>query len=503
MFSDPSSQMHRAVPRVSAKLVPPVCASSALVAASRGVSQFVFGQKPMPDELIPRNQFQPYKPAKDAGVEVTVLGNGARLVTHNQEGAHAAVGIYAEAGAKYDPRSAPGLSYVMRWALMNSNFENSLFQIDRTIRSAGAAFEHQEIRKRFVGWKIEARGDSWKKPAENLVIGMAVPRFPEYDVERFRDTMDNLLEEQRWQRPREYAVDMLETVAFNREPLGNSRMVLPLSNGECSHDKLVAQWEQLCVPSRIIIAGINVPHSDLLAVYENSPYQHSATAPHHARAAAVPKLDVLSEATQYRGGSDEFEQESRAKAMSTKPNMEKETIAAVGFRSFGRDVNIKQYAASLVLQQLADVASADGIRYDRYDSHHGIRTFYRPYSGAGLIGFTVRAAPDKVVAEIAAGVALWRGLSADAEAVNAAVQRAAVRFYHDNVEYARDYLDFVASSLAAAGTTHTTAAEVLKAINEVTPADVQRALDIVKSDRPCLFATGETLGMPSLRQMGL
>lgn len=54
-------------------------------------------------------------------VESSTLGNGVRVVTHNCQSPHSVIGFYVQAGAKYDPCATPGLSYVMRQAILTSN----------------------------------------------------------------------------------------------------------------------------------------------------------------------------------------------------------------------------------------------------------------------------------------------------------------------------------------------------------------------------------------------
>jgi len=469
--------------------------------SSRSIAQYNFGH-PKLSEVYTGKGVIPTKKSDavvDHGVKVTQLTNGAKVITHNMEGAQVSVGAYVEAGPMYDPASAPGLSYVMRWAFTTSNYDNSLFQIDRTLRSSGASLEHLEVRKKFIGLRTDSRADMWQKPAENIFTGFAAPRFHESDIERFRDTFDNILSEQRWQQPRTYCTDRLEEVAFYKEPLGNPRHVLPNSNDACSSEKLLDNYAKYVLPSRTVIAGVNVDHSALVSAYENAPFPHSDTAPHHAKTAADRKvIDILSEDRQYTGG--EFhEQENRPKEMGTKPDMEYESIAAVGFRSFGRDANLKDYVASLVTRNLFDIAKNDGIRYDRFDTHHGIRSFYRPYAGTGLIGFTARTGPKEINKAVLDSLKEFQNLGV--ENLAAAKARATAEFFNTELESTRDYCNFLATSFTK-GTARVTPEEILAAIQAVSAADVKRVKDIAAASRPSIWVTGETLAFPSLRQLG-
>ena len=458
-----------------------------LRASSRlSIYEYQFGQpslkKAFASRIVP-----PAKPRQPSALQTTKLANGVRVVSHDLDGAITSLGVYADCGPMYDPIATPGLSYVMRFALQTSNMDSSLFQIDRVMRSTGNAYGHGEICKRYLSWKAEGRRDMWEKPFEMLATGVVAPRFHEADIERFRDTMDNQLEELRWQKPREYVVDQLETVAFYKEPLGAPRMVPKIANDRCSHKALLEHWAANFVPSRIIIAGVNVAHDALIAAYEKLPYKHSAEAPHHRRAAA-PQLSHANEQMQFYPGRHSVEYEARAAAMGTMPDMQAEVIAAVGVPTFGRDEGAKAYATALVTREIYDeaVRSIYGSRSSL--NYYGVQTFYRPYSSAGLIGYTIHGAPAEVEAMIKAAAGAFP-TAVDAAAVQRAVHCAQMRVAHEQTEMGRDYCDFLATSPYGIE-------ELAQAFAAVKQADVEEALKKMVSQKPAMFATGDTFTFP-------
>ncbi|KAK7200170.1 mitochondrial processing peptidase alpha subunit [Novymonas esmeraldas] len=463
-----------------------------LRATSRlGIYEYQFGQPSL--KQVFSNKITPAaKPRHVSALQATTLANGVRVVSHDLDGPVTSIGVYADAGPKYDPIATPGLSYVMRFALQTSNMDSSLFQIDRTMRATGNAYGHGEVCKRHLCWKAEGRRDMWEKPFEMLATGVVAPRFHESDVERFRDTMDNQLDETRWQSPRDYAVDQLETVAFYKEPLGAPRMVPRIANDRCSHKALLDHWAANFLPSRITVAGVNVPHDALVAAYERLPYKHSAEAPHHARAAA-PRLSHSNEAAQFYPGRQSVEYESRASAMGTMPDMQAEVIGAVGVPTHGRDESAKSYATALVTRELYEEAmrSAHGSRAGA--QHYGAQVFYRPYSSAGLIGFTVRGAPAEVAKMIETATSAFPSAVDDAGVARAA-HSAHVRLLHDQAEMVRDYCDFIATSPNSID-------ELTHAISAVTKADVEQALKNITARKPATYATGDSFTFPTVASL--
>eukprot|EP00672_Neobodo_designis_P022431 CAMPEP_0174849746 /NCGR_PEP_ID=MMETSP1114-20130205/17188_1 /TAXON_ID=312471 /ORGANISM="Neobodo designis, Strain CCAP 1951/1" /LENGTH=480 /DNA_ID=CAMNT_0016084141 /DNA_START=34 /DNA_END=1476 /DNA_ORIENTATION=- len=475
-------------------------ASMARAAAGRSIA--AWGLHPNMDaDMSDETHFPARAEAVPAPVRVSKLPNGARVITHDLKGPHVAVGAYLDAGAKYDPATAPGLSYVMRWALSSSNMDNSIFQQDRLMRAHGAAREHTEVRKRFIGLKMETMaGGHWQNIAHDIFTSVSAPRMPEWDVERFRDTFDNLLEEMRWNDPRTYCVDQVETVAYFREPLGNPRHVAPEMNAAASHAALIQQWAALCSPSRVVIAGVNIDHDALVAAYENAPFPHSAEAPHHKN--AQKQLPTVDERNQYHGG-ERVELEDRANAMKTKPDMDKEGIVAIAFPTFGAETNPKGFAAALVARELLAASLGESVAINQEPTHFGVESFYRPYAGSGLIGATIRDEPGAVQAHTLDAAAAVKGLATTPAALDAAKARAIARFANDHLDVARDYVDFLGTSLIGESLHRYSPDETFANVAAVDASAIKAMTDGFKTVRPSMFATGDVATLPSLRQMGL
>jgi len=439
--------------------------------------------------------------AAPASAQITELANGVRIISQDFGEPMAAVGVYnCAAGAKYDPCDKPGLNYVMRCALMLSSMSDSMFQFDRAVRSIGASFEHQEIRKQYLGWRVESRRDMIQKPLGMMLSCVAAPRFLDVEVDRYRDLMDAVTEEQRWKTPRDHVVEQLEQIAFYKETCGKPRYVPPQSNDDCSSKSLIDQWCATFLPKNIIVAGVNVAHTDLITAYENGEFPHSAKAPHFRQ--AIEGGMPSSEAAQYQGGRESSLPEKRYKEMSTKPHMNNETIAGIGWLAAGT-ANLKDYATALVLQQMVDVVAEDGIRCISTELDNGIRTFYSAYQTAGLMGVTTRSDPQTAKETFTAALSLFRRSTQQEINLKRAAQRAVLRFYHESIELRRDYLDFLASSIGVSGATQERTKEsVVAAIRAVTFQDVKAALDSSLAIEPCLYVTGDG-GIPSLKQLGL
>ena len=142
-------------------------------ASLRSIAEYNFGHVSLDRTYeAPQQQIGDTKSnalTRSAGpIKVTTLSNGIKCVSQNLEGAQVSIGVYAEAGAKHDPRNVSGLNHILRAALTTSNFDNSMFQVDRTIRAFGVSQEHFEVRKKFIGVRLDSRLDKWEPSAAHL-----------------------------------------------------------------------------------------------------------------------------------------------------------------------------------------------------------------------------------------------------------------------------------------------------------------------------------------------
>lgn len=461
------------------------------------ISAYEFGHPPMMSNFSKEVYPNP-KPLTWDAVKRTILNNGIKVVSQDRKGQMSSVGFFVEAGAKFDPMTAPGLSSVMRYAALTSNSSESLFQLDRAMRSVGAAYANVEVNKRHLGWTAEVAREHWKIPVEKLQNCFVVPRFAESDIERFRDTMDNQLEEKRWQNPREYCEEMLETVAFFKEPLGNPRSVQPQDNDNCSSAQLLKQYCRYFAPQRMTISAINVDHNELISYYSTLPFQLSSSAPHFSEA-LLESSAAVDEAKQFTGLKEGFKAEARAKEMGTHPHMDEDGTLAIGWLTYGADTNLREYATSLVCRGIIDASFSDCLRTNRSAVHFGHRSFYRPYSSAGLLGITFRGPLDARLQEEYKKI-LASGLPATGKVaqpdVTRGANRAALNYYTTHLENQRDALSTLATATFESDV-------VLAELQKVTVDDVNKAFAGMKKNKPVSFGTGLVHDFPSLRSLSV
>uniref|UniRef100_A0A146M5F2 Mitochondrial-processing peptidase subunit alpha n=1 Tax=Lygus hesperus TaxID=30085 RepID=A0A146M5F2_LYGHE len=136
------------------------------------------------------------------------------------------------------------------------------------------------------------------------------------------------------------------------------------------------------------------------------------------------------------------------------------------------------------------------------------RSFYEPYQTAGLLGFTVSAAPEitiKMATDTIKELHSLRTHGVEAQLLVLAKQRASMHFSNSHSDNIRDYCDFLGTSLHVdnSSTTRLEMGEILQTIKQVGVSDLKRALETMFSHPTSVYGHGEVVSFPSLRQLGL
>lgn len=498
------------------------CAGACSTLVRCASKQCVVNQPPLTSWFAKQNRQLDIDPVPTAPVTepltVSTMPNGARVISEHRGGPIISIGAYILAGPAYDNISFPGLSRFFRAAFVSSG--SSLLMssdIERKLRVGGVTMVDMEKRKHYIGFRIDTQVDQWERSGSHLIQSaifgrLAGPKFSlgEGEVKDLEQLLRHEVQTQRISHPLDYAMEQLETVAFYKNHLGSTSHFPLCDVPQNKLDAVTNQYYQYVIPSRIVIAGVNITHRELLATYENTPVLHSESAEHHQK--AIKELgrvrSVGEESTQYTGG-ERHEPDNRLQLLRPHGGM---TYAAVGWVGFGcHPLQLKNYIASLVLRSALDflfkkkyprsISNISGLRSD------SVRFFVRPYETAGLIGFTVEAGCSdaaKLISETAQIVKKVDTLLND-ELLVLSKQKAKESFLNEHLSSTGQYCDFIGCSLPhdRKGASPLGIQEVCCVIQNTTAGQVKMVIEKMLSRPPSLFAHGDTLSLPSMSQLDI
>lgn len=446
---------------------------------------------------------------------VSKMPNGVRVISEHRGGAAVSIGAYILAGSAYDPIPTPGLGCLLHHALRKAgNSISTPAQVEQKIRASGAMCSSFDQFKHYIGIRVDAQPNAWKsgKPTlmeSNLFATLASPKLPcEEELAELQLSLRSETIAQRVHAPATYAINQLETVAFFKHRLGSPSFMPEYAVAGLNTAAVESQYNRYIIPSRIVIAGVNVSHHDLVAAYENTSVLHSESADHHQK--AIKEMGKVYntglEAAQYTGG--ERQDPDGDVLVRLRQSAIPQAFVAVGWLGFGRQIaQQKEYAASLVVRSL--LSNAFRQRYPVVNVHQSeeVKAFYRPYQAAGLIGFTVASNSSnatKLITE-ASGVVKNMIKGVAPEVLEMAKIEAQVTFSKMYLDSARDYCNFIGTSLPQdpSSSSAMRAEDVLANIKKTDVADIKGVLSAMLSKPSSLYAHGDTLSLPSAQQMGL
>lgn len=449
-------------------------------------------------------------------VKTTVMPNGARIVSHDLHGAVASVGAYILAGPVYDPVTRPGVGCLLHTALASVGSEaHSASMLQRALSQSAASLSHFQLHKHYIGLRVTTAGDAWKKPINslsgspslvqsNIFNVLASPKLPsDADVANVKSSAVLEAETFWLSSPSRYAIQQLETVAFFKNRLGSPSHVPRDRVSLVTAAELQQHYNRYVVPSRVVIAGVNVVHEELVEAYENTSILHSETSEHHRAALKeVGKVySVMAESAQYTGG----ERHDHVDSLETD-----QAFVAVGWPAAGRSSGpLRQFAACLVLRSLLlGSFRTKGLptRSSPFQPEVGddVSAFYHPYQSGGLLGFTCSASgPAAAVVLRDAGDTLRKCMLATREQVEVAKQHALVNLF-SKLTSSEAYCDFLGTSLSPEpfSRTSTSRDDIQAAVSATTVEDVTSALGSMLSHPVSFYAHGNTAFLPSARQLG-
>ena len=413
----------------------------------------------------------PSVPAEKSVSNVTTLDNGVRVVSVDNHGPAATVGVYLGQGPRAENDDVRGASHIVsQLAFVQRSTSKTGLRINRELEDAGAK-GWSEVGREFIAFKASSLRPYVGVCADAVAEVALHSEFRPWDVAEGRERVktDQSADQQ--------FEDAIHSAAFYDTCTLGKNTVAPQDNIESlSRDGLVSFMGALTEPSNIVVAGVNVSHDELVA--------NAKSLCGHLEGSG----DAVSEKAEYVGGETRI----RSGGKSVKVSVAFPTPGGVDAMPF---------------QVLAEILGSGSVytkgrglgqgntRLGKSVSESGFVTsasgFSNTHSDAGLVGITAEAFAeqgDQLVDFIAANLkAISSGVS-DAEC-NAAKNR--LRLKHANMSSSAQ-LDSMASQVLSTGGL----VDVSSAISSVTAASVKAAADMALQSNPSIACTGNISSVP-------
>ncbi|KXZ55965.1 MPPA2 protein [Gonium pectorale] len=425
------------------------------------------------DDALPAVAVPPRSsaPATKPQLQTSSLSSGIKVATIDSTSPVSSLVLYVEGGSSAETSATAGASKVLEIAAFKSTLNRSTFRLTRELEKIGASAFCRAGRDN-VAFGVNAVRINQREALEVLTDAVFNARYVYHEV---RDSLDALKEQLAAQlkNPATTVTEVLHRAAFDGG-LGNALVVDPSVVDGFSNETLAEYVASILAPSRVVLAGVGVDHSEivslatpLLSTASGSPAPHAAS--------------------KYAGG-----------AMNIIAPTASQVYVGLGFEARGGASDPKSAAAAQIVKALLDEARPT---LPRGRKEHEVFTSLSPfahlYKETGLVGVVASGAPGKagaVVDALTAKVqAVAKGVSegqlAQAKALALGELKAATAT-------SAGLAASVGSSVLATG--RFSAAEVAASLQGLTAAELSSYVSALVKTTPTFVTYGNLSSLPRL-----
>ena len=197
---------------------------------------------------------------------ITTLANGIRVASEALPDAFSGVGVYIDAGSRYENDGLRGASHIMDRLAFKST----------TSRSADDVLEAVER----LGGNIQCASSRESMMYQAATFNAAIPTAVELLAETIRSPVlsdDEIAQQLRtaeyeireiWSKPDLILPELVHTAAFKDNTLGNPLLCPQERLGAINKSVIDAYRDAFYRPDRIVVAYAGIPHSDAVSLTE-------------------------------------------------------------------------------------------------------------------------------------------------------------------------------------------------------------------------------------------
>lgn len=198
--------------------------------------------------------------------KVTALPNGVRIATEELPGHFSAVGVYVDAGSRYEAERLTGVSHLLdRLAFKSTSVRSSNAMLER-LESLGGNYMCTSSRESIM-YQSAVFNRDLETMAGLLAEAVRDPCITEEEVDLQRDTAFFEIS-QIWEKPELILPELIHSAAFKNNTLGNP-VLCPEEKLPHMSAALVHEYRNLFFrPERLVLAFAGIPHEQSVKLGE-------------------------------------------------------------------------------------------------------------------------------------------------------------------------------------------------------------------------------------------
>ncbi|KAI8145582.1 Metalloenzyme, LuxS/M16 peptidase-like protein [Fennellomyces sp. T-0311] len=205
---------------------------------------------------------QEYSKSSPGLCKITTLPNGIRVATESTPGHFGAVGVYVDAGSRYETDKTRGVSHILDRLAFKSTANRSADQVVEELESLGGNIMCSSSRE-CIMYQSAIFSQDLERVVSLFSDVVCNPTIAPAEVDEQRMTAMYEIEEI-WSKPEMILPEILHTVAYQGNTLGNPLLCPPENLESMSSELIKGYMKDWYRPERMVIAACGTDHDKVV-----------------------------------------------------------------------------------------------------------------------------------------------------------------------------------------------------------------------------------------------
>ncbi|CAG9993453.1 unnamed protein product [Clonostachys byssicola] len=198
--------------------------------------------------------------------QITTLPNGLRVASEALPGSFSGVGVYIEAGSRFENQALRGVSHIMDRLAFKSTSKHSADEMLETVEALGGNIQCASSRESMM-YQAATFNGAVPQTVGLLAETIRDPQITEEEVAAQIETARYEVAEI-WSKPELILPELVHTAAFKDNTLGNPLLCPEDRLGVINRDSVLMYRDLFYRPERMVLAFAGVEHGEAIQLAE-------------------------------------------------------------------------------------------------------------------------------------------------------------------------------------------------------------------------------------------
>ncbi|KAK3322212.1 peptidase M16 inactive domain-containing protein [Apodospora peruviana] len=237
--------------------------------------------------------------------KITTLPNGIRVASEDLPDAFSGVGVYIDAGSRYENEYLRGASHIMDRLAFKSTSTRTIDEVLETIENLGGNIQCASSRESMM-YQAATFNSAIPTTMGLLAETIRDPLLADIEIEHQLMTAEYEVKEI-WSKPELILPELAHAAAFKDNTLGNPLLCPEERLSQIDRNVILAYRDAFYKPERMVVAFAGIPHAEAVRLTEQYfGDMKVSTAPQLSRTGSETSLDSAQSSSSEASDSSSF-----------------------------------------------------------------------------------------------------------------------------------------------------------------------------------------------------